>query len=202
MPAPTATRPRPERGGGERAPPPTHPVLDLHSSRAHTHLPGWEQSPAGAVRLRASARRAPMPSPGPPPPKTSRPSPATPPARALGGGGASRAAPQSLSADRAGPGLEGRRGGRGLVRGGGATLPAGVPLSRPRLQTLSSADLRDSGDTPPTKGHLMLRAGEAHLLMERGTEILQCKSQQARGRKLGDFPLRERRLDFPTLDPE
>lgn len=53
-----------------------------------------------------------MPSSGPPPPKPALRSPATPPAGALGGGGASRVASRSRPADRAGgaraegPGLE------------------------------------------------------------------------------------------------
>lgn len=94
--------------GRARASPPTPSSTSTPPGPTPTCLGGSTVPPRGAVSLRASARRAPMPSSGPPPPKTSRPSPATPPAWALGGGGASRAAPQSLSADGAGPGLKGR----------------------------------------------------------------------------------------------
>lgn len=142
---------------------------------------GGSTVPRGAVRLRASTRRAPMPSSGPPPPQTSRPSPATPPAWALGGGGASRAAPRSLSADRAGPDLEGRGLGGASPEGRGRTSqpppPPPAPC-HPGLQALrcdSSADLRNSGDTttkveapswrsPPARG-----AGYLNLTMQVAT---------------------------------
>lgn len=94
-------------------PPPRPPPLPGPNPPARVGA----QSPRGAVRLRASARRAPMPSSGPPPPKTSRPSPAAPPAWELGGGGASRAAPWSRSSDGAGSGLEGRGLGGALSEG-------------------------------------------------------------------------------------
>lgn len=91
-----------EHGWGQLRRFPGAPCLALHPLRTHTHLQGCERSPGTrgrAQRPDAAARSdAVIRTPAP---KTSLPSPTTPPAPALGGGGASRA-PPSRSADRAG----------------------------------------------------------------------------------------------------
>lgn len=155
-------------GASARLPPPI-PARDPHPLPG-PHPPAWvsAQRHRAAVRLGARARRAPMPSLGPPPPETSRPSPATPPARARGGGGGSRAAPRSLSADPARRDRGRGDAGGGASPGGGATRPG--TLAPPRV-AIPAAGSPNSGDPATTKAGLVLRAGDAHSLMEPGTEV-------------------------------
>lgn len=152
-PAPAATRRRPAQGGGERAPPPTPPHPDLHPSRAHTHLLGGEHSPP-AVHSGSEPRRGALRCRhrDPRPPKHPAPHPQLRPP--------GRSGAEARAGRRPGVGPQTGRG-RGW-RGGDWAEPC------PRAPD-SSADLPNSGVPATTRAGLILPAGEAHLLMERGS---------------------------------
>lgn len=125
------------RLGGCPGASPVRPRLALHPLLTHTHLPGCERSPGTCSRARRPGAARPDAVIGTPAPQTSLPSPATPPAPALGGGGACWA-PPSRPADGAGRAL---RWGRGGPRPEWAGLGGG---SSQRLKSpKSTATLRD-----------------------------------------------------------
>lgn len=139
------------RLGGCPGASPVRPRLALHPLLTHTHLPGCERSPGTCSRARRPGAARPDAVIGTPAPQTSLPSPATPPAPALGGGGACWA-PPSRPADGAGRALRWGRGGprpewAGL--GGGEQPAAEVSEIHSYTQRPTSSFLLPASNHPP-----------------------------------------------------